>query len=82
MKKVDRMGALILVAHLVITLAIITLYGFFAYIGKPLTTVENMLLIIVGYWFGAMGKNQIRPNSQTQIDQANNVQVGKDEGAL
>lgn len=77
MKKLDRMGALILLAHIIITLAIIILYGFFAYIGKPLTTIENMLLIIVGYWFGAMGKNTIRPDHSAQIQHADTVQVNE-----
>lgn len=76
MKKVDRMGVYILMAHLIITLAILTIYGFFAYIGKPVTTVENMLLIIVGYWFGAMGKNSLRPNEGgTQVQHADRVEV-------
>lgn len=76
MKHVDRMGVMILVAHLIITLAILVLYGIFAYIGQPLTTVENMLLIIVGYWFGAMGKNSLRPNETgTQVQHADKVEV-------
>lgn len=74
--KLDRMGVLILVAHLVITLAFVGVYVVFAYLGKPVTTVENMLLVIVGYWFGAMGTTAIRPNSPgTQINQANEVKV-------
>lgn len=76
MKKIDRMGVLILMAHLVITLAILALYGIFAYLGKPITTIENMLLVIVGYWFGAMGMGGgVRPNSNTQINQANEVKI-------
>lgn len=75
MKKVDGMGVLVLMAHLVITLAMLGLYGVFAYYGKPVTTIENMLLVIVGYWFGAIGTNAIRPSNQTQIQQANEVKV-------
>lgn len=68
MKKIDRMGVLVLLSHLIITLAMLTLYGVFAYMGKPLTTIENMLLVIVGYWFGAMGTNAIRPNTHTRTE--------------
>lgn len=75
MGKVDKMGVLVLLSHLIVTLAIIAVYVVFAYLGKPLTTIENMLLVIVGYWFGAMGTNAIRPNNQTQIQQANQVSV-------
>ena len=60
MKKLDRMGVLVLLSHLLITLAMIGLYALFAWLGKPVTTIENMLLVIVGYWFGAMGTNQLR----------------------
>lgn len=75
MGKVDKMGVFILSAHLIVTLAMIAVYVVFAYLGKPLTTIENMLLVIVGYWFGAMGTTAIRPNNQTQINQANEVKV-------
>ena len=75
LKNVDKMGVLVLVSHLIITLAILALYAVFAYLGKPLTTIENMLLVIVGYWFGAIGTSAIRPSNQTQIQQANEVKV-------
>lgn len=75
MKKLDRMGVLVLLSHLIITLAMLTLYGVFAYMGKPLTTIENMLLVIVGYWFGAMGTNAIRPNTQTTVEKTEVVEV-------
>lgn len=79
MQKVDRMGVLVLMSHLLITLAMIALYAVFAWLGKPVTTIENMLLVIVGYWFGAMGTNAIRPNTGTQINQANEVKVMPNE---
>ena len=75
MKNVDKMGVLVLMSHLIITLAMIVTYALFAYFEKPLTTIENMLLVIVGYWFGAMGTQAIRPNSNTQINQAGEVKV-------
>lgn len=79
MKNIDKMGVLILVAHLIITLAMIGAYIFFTYIGKSTSAIENMLLIAVGFWFASMGQNSIRPNSQTNIQQANEVKVDKKE---
>lgn len=69
------MGVLVLMSHLIVTVLMLVVYVVFAYLGKPLTTIENMLLVIVGYWFGAIGTNAIRPSNQTQIQQANEVKV-------
>jgi hypothetical protein len=77
--QLDRMGVLVLVAHLLVTLAMFGIYAFFSYIGKPVTTIENMLLIVVGYWFGAIGKETIRPTQQTQIQHANEVKTAATE---
>lgn len=57
--KLDRMGVLVLMSHLIITLAMLALYALFAWLGKPLTTIENMLFVVVGYWFGALGTNAL-----------------------
>lgn len=64
LKKIDGMGVYVLMSHLVVTLAIIGVYLAFAYLGKPLTTIENMLLVIVGWWFGSMGKEAIRKKEE------------------
>ena len=77
LKNVDKMGVLVLMSHLIVTVLILVVYVAFAYMGKPLTTIENMLLVIVGYWFGAIGTNAIRPSNQTQIQQANEVKVNE-----
>lgn len=74
MSRFDRMGVFVLVAHLIITLTMLVLYGIFSFYGKEVVTIENMLLVIVGYWFGAIGTNQIRPT--TQINQPERVNVG------
>lgn len=75
--KIDRMGVLVLMAHLVITLAIIGLYGYSLHTGKPVSSIENILLIIMGYWFGSMGANALRPNSQTNVTHAQEVKVNE-----
>jgi len=53
----------------------LALYAFFSYMGKDVVTIENMLLVIVGYWFGAIGTNAIRPSSHTQIDNPQKVEI-------
>lgn len=73
--KIDRMGVLVLMAHLIITLAILALYGYSLHNGKPVTSIENILLVIMGYWFGSMGSNALRPNGTTQVNKANEVNV-------
>lgn len=50
LKNVDKMGVLVLMSHLIVTVLMLVVYVVFAYLGKPLTTIENMLLVIVGYW--------------------------------
>lgn len=74
-QKIDRMGVYVLMAHLVITVALIVAYVIFTILDKPVGTVETALFMVLAYWFGAMGSNAIRPNSQTQINQANEVKV-------
>lgn len=73
------MGVLVLMSHLIVTLAFIVVYVTFAYLGKPVTTIENMLLVIVGYWFGAMGVTSVRPNTQTNVHNAQEVKVNQPE---
>lgn len=77
--KIDRMGVLVLMAHLIITLAIIGLYGYSLHSGKPVTSIENILLVIIGYWFGSMGTNALRPNNQTNVHNAREVKVNDTE---
>jgi flagellar basal body-associated protein FliL len=77
MKNVDRMGVLVLMAHLIITIAVLGLYAYFVHMGKDTAQIETMLLVILGYWFGAMGTSAIRPNAGTQINQANEVKVNQ-----
>jgi hypothetical protein len=67
--KIDRMGVLVLMAHLVITLAMIAAYVLFSYLDKSTSAIENMLLIAVGFWFASMGQNAIRPTQQQSTDQ-------------
>lgn len=76
MKQIDRMGVFILVAHLLVTLSLIATYIIFAYFGKSVTTIENMLLIVVGYWFGqyAIGKQP----QQQEPPQSAVIQTPKD----
>jgi hypothetical protein len=74
-REIDRMGVYVLMAHLVITLAVFALYAYFVSVGKDTTSIETIILVIVGYWFGAIGKETIRPTNQTQVQHANEVKV-------
>jgi hypothetical protein len=58
-------GVLVIVAHLVITLAVIVAYLFTLYLGKPDDVFKIAIPVIIGYWFGAMGNTAIRGNKKT-----------------
>lgn len=60
MKNIDRLGVYILMAHLVITLAFIGVYAYTLVSGQEDDTLRTILTVIVGYWFGAMGKDMLR----------------------
>lgn len=81
MNKLDRMGVFVLVSHLIITIAILGVYTAFSFMDKDVTNIEMILTVIVGYWFGAMGTNAIRPSNQTQIQTANEVKVTNPTGS-
>ena len=51
-----RMEVVYVIAHLVITLAIIAGYLYTVVIGEANNTLEVALIAIIGYWFGAVGK--------------------------
>jgi hypothetical protein len=55
-----RTEVMYLMAHLVITLAILAAYVYGMTIGEVDETLKNLLLIIGGYWFGAMGADKIK----------------------
>lgn len=57
--KIDKMGVLILMAHLIITLAVIAAYLITLYLGKPDEALKIAIPVIIGYWFGAMGSNTL-----------------------
>jgi hypothetical protein len=58
--KIDRMGVLVLMSHLLITLAIIGVYFYTLHTGQGDETLKTVLTVIVGYWFGSMGATAIR----------------------
>lgn len=60
MLNTDKMGVLVIVSHLVITLAFIGVYAYTIVSGQSDDTLRTILTVIVGYWFGAMGKDVIR----------------------
>jgi hypothetical protein len=66
MKNLDRMGVLLLMAHLLITLSIIALYGFTLASGQSDDMLKTILTVIIGYWFGSMGATQLRKPGATE----------------
>lgn len=60
--KIDRMGVYVLLSHLIITLAVLAIYGYTLYTGQGDETLKTILTVIVGYWFGSMGTQAIRKN--------------------
>ncbi len=62
--KNTRMGVLILMSHLIITLFVLTLYAVTLFNGHEDDTLRTILTVIIGYWFGALGKDAI--NNQLQ----------------
>lgn len=62
--KIDGMGVLVIVAHLIITIAVIVAYLITLYLGKPDDVFKIAIPVIIGYWFGAMGGTAIRGNKK------------------
>jgi hypothetical protein len=79
--NLDRMGVLVLMSHLIITLSIVVGYIVLSVLNKDVTTFSMLLIAAVSYWFGAMGSNTLRPNSQTQIHNAGEVKVNPEPTA-
>lgn len=48
-------GVLYVVAHLIITLAVIGGYIYSYYTGHPDEALKGSLFVIIGYWFGSVG---------------------------
>jgi type III secretory pathway component EscS len=57
--KIDRMGLIIIVSHLIITLVVIIGYIICLIQRIPAPQLETMAFMIMAYWFGAMGANAI-----------------------
>jgi uncharacterized membrane protein YfcA len=73
--KIDKMGVYVLMSHLIITITIIAVYAYTLVTGTGDVTLQTILTVIIGYWFGSMGTNALRPGAQTNIQQANEVKV-------
>lgn len=56
----QRMGVYILVSHLIITLAVICLYGVSMFSGKDTSVLEGLLFVVFGYWFGSITKDSLK----------------------
>lgn len=54
------MGVWLLLAHLLITLVLIGGYLYTVLTGAPDVTLQNIINIVVGYWFGALGADKMK----------------------
>lgn len=54
-----RTEVLYLSAHLIITILLIIIYAVTLLTGKADATLQTVLTVVVGYWFGAMGVNAL-----------------------
>lgn len=59
-KRVDRMGLVLIMSHLVITLVVLGIYAYSLFAGVEDETLRTILTVIVGYWFGALGNDAIK----------------------
>lgn len=66
--EIDKMGVYILMSHLIITLAIISVYCYTLMIGQGDDTLKTILTVIVGYWFGSMGVTAIKQTKKEGDD--------------
>ena len=53
-------GEIIILSHLIITLAVLGVYSFTLINGNADPTLQTVLTVIVGYWFGSMGVSAIK----------------------
>ena len=63
--KINRTEVLVLVPHLLISLAIIGVYVYTAITGHQDETLKTVLTVIIGYWFGSMGGHAITQAQNT-----------------
>lgn len=56
----QRSEVVTLLAHLVITLALFALYGVTIVMDRPEPTLQNAILIAIGFWFGAAGGAKLK----------------------
>lgn len=64
MKNIDRMGLVVLLSHLVITLVVLGIYAYSVFAGHEDETLRTILTVIIGYWFGAVGMDAVKNNNE------------------
>lgn len=60
LKRIDEMGLVLVASHLLITLTVLVIYAYSISRGIEDETLRTILIVIIGYWFGAMGKDAIK----------------------
>jgi hypothetical protein len=57
---VDRMGVVVLLAHLVIFIMVLGAYVYSMAKGHPDDSLKTYLGMMMAYWFGAIGKDMLK----------------------
>lgn len=66
LKNIDGMGLVILMSHLIITLALLGVYSYTLFIGQADETLKTIMTVVVGYWFGSMGITAVKSNDKEE----------------
>lgn len=75
----NKMGVLVLMAHLIITLVVLGIYAFTLFSGQEDDTLRTILTVIVGYWFGAMGKDMLKPATKVENHHVERMEVKEEK---
>lgn len=73
------MEVMTLVFHFVITIAVLIGYIFTIIKGSPDETLKNLLMVIGGYWFGALASTAVK-NSTTKKDTSGSTDTSNNGG--
>jgi hypothetical protein len=74
--KIDKMGVVVLMAHLIITLSVIAAYLITLWMGKPDDVFKIAIPVIIGYWFGAMGANTLKKTTSDNTSSTDETKKG------
>lgn len=81
MKNLDKMGVLVLMSHLIITVCVLAIYGYTLHTGQGDETLKTILTVIIGYWFGSMGAASLRKPEVIAVETTKPTEQDNSKGA-